>query len=192
LRQDYADYAADIATAGRHLAGLVDDLVDLQFIERPDFAVAAEAIDLADVARRAAGLLAVRATEARVRIDKPSADETLAATGEFRRALQVLVNLIGNAVRYSPPDGMVWIRIEREGDICAVIVADQGKGIAIEDQKRIFDKFERVDPREPGGSGLGLYIARRLARAMGGDVTVDSAPGQGARFVFTLPCRGEA
>jgi signal transduction histidine kinase len=191
LRQDYADYAADIATAGRHLAGLVDDLVDLQFIERPDFAVAAEAIDLADMARRAAGLLAVRATEARVRIDKPSADETLAATGEFRRALQVLVNLIGNAVRYSPPDGMVWIRIECEGDICAVIVADQGKGIAIEDQQRIFEKFERVDPREPGGSGLGLYIARRLARAMGGDVTVDSAPGQGARFVFTLPCRGD-
>jgi len=98
------------------------------------------------------------------------------------------VNLIGNAVRYSPPDGMVWIRIEREGGICAVIVADQGKGIAPDDQKRIFEKFERVDPREPGGSGLGLYIARRLARAMGGDVTVDSAPGQGARFVFTLPC----
>jgi signal transduction histidine kinase len=189
LRQDYADYAADIATAGRHLAGLVDDLVDLQFIERPDFAVAAEAIDLADVARRAAGLLAVRANEARVRIDKPAADESLAATGEFRRALQVLVNLIGNAVRYSPPEGMVWIRIEREAGLCAVIVADQGKGIAAEDQKRIFEKFERVDPREPGGSGLGLYIARRLARAMGGDVTVDSAPGQGARFVFTLPCR---
>lgn len=191
LRQDYADYAADIATAGRHLAGLVDDLVDLQFIERADFTVAAEAIDLADVARRAAGLLALRATEARVRIDKPAADESLTATGEFRRALQVLVNLIGNAVRYSPPDGMVWIRIEREGDTCAVIVADQGKGIAIDDQQRIFEKFERVDPREPGGSGLGLYIARRLARAMGGDVTVDSAPGQGARFVFTLPCRGE-
>jgi signal transduction histidine kinase len=191
LRQDYADYAADIATAGRHLSGLVDDLVDLQFIEREDFAVAAEAIDLADIARRAAGLLAVRATEARVRIDKPGADDTLAATGEFRRALQVLVNLIGNAVRYSPPDGMVWIRIEREAGLCAVIVADQGKGIAVADQQRIFAKFERVDPREPGGSGLGLYIARRLARAMGGDVTVDSAPGQGARFVFTLPCRGE-
>ena len=192
LRQDYADYAADIATAGRHLSGLVDDLVDLQFIERPDFTVAAEAIDLADVARRAAGLLAVRATEAKVRIDKPAPNDTLSATGEFRRALQVMVNLIGNAVRYSPADGMVWIRIEHENGVCAVIVADQGKGIALDDQQRIFDKFERVDPREPGGSGLGLYIARRLARAMGGDVTVDSAPGQGARFVFTLPCRIES
>jgi PAS domain-containing protein len=190
LRQDYADYAADIANAGRHLMGLVDDLVDLQAIERADFAVTIEPIDLADVSRRAAGLLSVRAGEARVRIDKPPIDETLPASGEFRRALQVLVNLIGNAVRYSPPDGMVWIRTEREGDVAAVIIADQGKGIALEDQARIFEKFERVDPREPGGSGLGLYIARRLARAMGGDITVDSAPGQGARFVFTLPVRG--
>jgi signal transduction histidine kinase len=187
LRQDYADYAADIASAGRHLMGLVDDLVDLQAIERPDFAVAKEPVDLADVARRAAGLLAVRASEAQVWIDKPAPQEVLPATGEFRRALQVLVNLIGNAVRYSPTEGMVWIRAERENGMAAIIVADQGKGIASADQARIFEKFERVDPREPGGSGLGLYIARRLARAMGGDVTVDSAPGQGARFVFTLP-----
>ena len=192
LRQDYADYAADIAQAGRHLMGLVDDLVDLQAIERPDFAVAQEAVDLADVARRAAGLLQVRAADARVRIDRPSLGEVLPASGEFRRALQVLVNLVGNAVRYSPAEGMVWVRAEREGNVAAIIVADQGKGIAAEDQQRIFDKFERVDPREAGGSGLGLYIARRLARAMGGDVTVDSAPGQGARFVFTLPLRTEA
>ena len=187
LRQDYADYAADIASAGRHLMGLVDDLVDLQAIERPDFVVAKEPVDLADVARRAAGLLAVRASEAQVWIDKPPPQDILPATGEFRRALQVLVNLIGNAMRYSPAEGMVWIRAEREDGHAAIIVADQGKGIAPADHERIFEKFERVDPREPGGSGLGLYIARRLARAMGGDVTVDSAPGQGARFVFTLP-----
>ncbi|MES2753893.1 MAG: HAMP domain-containing sensor histidine kinase [Pseudomonadota bacterium] len=187
LRPEYADYASDIATAGRHLIGLVDDLVDLQYIERDGFSVAEEEIDLADIARRAAGLLAVRADSEDVRIDKPSADDRLPATGEFRRALQVLVNLIGNAVRYSPSGGMVWIRIEREGPVAAVIVADQGKGIATDDQGRIFEKFERVDPTEPGGSGLGLYIARRLARAMGGDIQVDSAPGQGARFIFTLP-----
>lgn len=189
IRPDYADYANDIANAGRHLLHLVDDLMDLQAIERPGFHVEAEPIDLADVARRAAGLLAVRAAQAEVRIDKPYTEDRLPATGEFRRALQILVNLIGNAVRYSPQGGMVWIRLEREGDMACVIVADQGKGIAAEDQARIFDKFGRVDASEPGGSGLGLYIARRLARAMGGDIAVDSAPGQGARFVFTLPAR---
>ncbi|MFX8098702.1 ATP-binding protein, partial [Acinetobacter baumannii] len=81
----------------------------------------------------------------------------LPATGEFRRALQVLVNLVGNAVRYSPDGGMVWLRTERDGDHAAVIVADQGRGIALADQERIFEKFERVDPSETGGSGLGLY-----------------------------------
>ncbi|MHA6719459.1 PAS domain-containing sensor histidine kinase [Sphingomonas sp. RS6] len=189
IRDDYAEYAADIAGAGRHLLALVEDLVDLQALERTDFATLREAIDLADVARRAAGLLSVRAGQAEVRIDRPGADEMLPVAGEFRRALQVLVNLIGNAVRYSPRGGMVWIRLEREGAMGCVIVADQGKGIAIEDQARIFEKFGRVDPTEPGGSGLGLYIARRLARAMGGDLIVDSAPGMGARFVFLLPLR---
>jgi signal transduction histidine kinase len=187
IRQDYAGYAGDIAAAGRHLLALVDDLVDLQAIERSDFAPETEEIDLADVARRAAGLLSVRAADREVRIDGPAAYDTLPAKGEFRRALQIVVNLLTNAIRYSPEGGQVWVRTDREGDLAALIIADQGKGIAPEDQTRIFEKFERVDPGEPGGTGLGLYIALRLARAMGGDIAVDSAPGQGARFTFTLP-----
>jgi signal transduction histidine kinase len=189
LRRDYAGYASDIAAAGRHLLALVDDLVDLQAIERPDFKPEADEIDLADVARRAAGLLAVRAADRNVRIDRPTEEDRVPATGEFKRVLQILVNLIGNAIRYTPEGGMIWIRTEREDDLACVIVADMGKGIAPEDQARIFEKFERVDPNEPGTTGLGLYIARRLARAMGGDLSVDSAPGQGARFTLTLPAR---
>ena len=192
LRRDYTGYAADIASAGRHLLALVDDLVDLQAIERPDFRPEAEPIDLADIARRAAGLLSVRAADRGVRMDGPGEGETLPATGDFTRALQIMMNLITNAIRYTPEGGQVWLRTEREGDLAAVVVADQGKGIAEEDQERIFDRFERVDPTEPGGTGLGLYIARRLARFMGGDIAVDSAPGQGARFTFTLKLRQEA
>jgi signal transduction histidine kinase len=187
LRREYTAYAGDIATAGRHLLAMVEDLVDLQAIERPDFRPDAERIDLADIARRAAGLLSVRAGEKKVRIDKPHDGETLPAIGEFRRVLQILMNLLVNAIRYSPEGAMIWIRPEREGDFATLTVADLGKGIEIEDQARIFDKFERVDPNEAGGTGLGLYIARRLARAMGGDLTVDSAPGQGARFTLRLP-----
>ena len=187
LRRDYADYAGDIGSAARHLLALVDDLADMQAVERADFAIAGEPVDLADVARRAAGLLGVRAANKQVRIDRPDADEILAARGDFHRVLQILVNLLTNAVRYTPPGGMVWMRTEQDGDSAVVVVADQGKGIAPEDHTRVFDKFERVDPSEPGGSGLGLYISRRLARAMGGDITLDSAPGQGARFVLTLP-----
>jgi len=187
VQQDYVDYAADIANAGRHLLGLVDDLVDLQGIERADFALTPEPIDLADVARRAAGLLSVRASNAGVAIARPLPALSVPATGDFRRALQIMVNLLGNAVRYSPDGSVVTVTALDDGKVATAIVADQGKGIAVEDQTRIFGKFERVDPSEAGGNGLGLYIARRLARAMGGDLVVESAPGDGARFILTLP-----
>ena len=187
LTADYVGYAADIAAAGRHLIDLVDDLADVQAIERPDFAIATEPLDLADVARRAAGLFAVRAGEAGVTVDRPAPDLRLTGSGEFRRVLQILVNRIGNAVRYSPRGATIRVRVEHDGDRALVIVADRGKGIAADDQARIFDKFGRVDASEPGGNGLGLYIARRLARAMGGELSVDSAPGEGARFVLSLP-----
>ncbi len=187
LRQDYAGYAADIAAASRHMLGLVDDLGDLQTIEAQGFAVEDEAIDLAEIVRRAANLLSVRAADRGVKIDASDANFALMARGDYRRALQILVNLIGNAVRYAPQGTAIWVRLEEDDDLAAVIVADQGHGIAAGDQDRIFGKFERVDPSEPGTSGLGLYISRALARAMGGDITVDSAPGQGARFALTLP-----
>lgn len=187
LRQDYADYAADIAAAGRHLMALVDDLADLQAIERPDFATLREEVDLADVARRAAGLLKVRAGARQIRIQAPALDERLLARAEYRRVLQILVNLIGNAVHYGPPESMIWVRVDEENGRARAIVADQGAGIDPADHERIFERFERLGRSGDGGSGLGLYLSRRLARAMGGDVTLESAPGQGARFTLDLP-----
>jgi signal transduction histidine kinase len=187
IRRDYAEYANDIASAGRHLLGVVGDLVDLQAIEREDFRPRTERIDLADLARRAAGLLKVRASERGIRIDAPHADEMLVASGDAGRVVQILVNLVGNAVRHSPENASVWLRAEAVDGRAMIVVADQGQGIEPEDHARIFEKFTRLDPSDGAGSGLGLYIARRLARAMGGDITLDSAPGQGARFILSLP-----
>lgn len=187
VRRDYAAYAEDIAGAGRHLLALVDDLVDLQTIERVDFRPEIERVDLLDIAQRAAGLLSVRAADAGIAIDGPLAGPAVYAMGDFRRILQVLINLISNAIRHSPKGSCIWVRCEGEGDIAAVIVADAGDGIDGEDHERIFERFERLGLRDGTGSGLGLYISRRLARAMGGDLGVDSARGQGARFVLTLP-----
>lgn len=189
IRADYARYAADIAMAGRHLLDLVDDLADLQAVERDSFSVASEAVDLADVARRAAGLLAMKAQERAIRIDAPDVDEQTIVTGEFRRVLQILLNLIGNAVNYSPDNSMVWLRVDEDADYATITVADQGPGISADDQRRLFHKFERLGRSDGSGSGLGLYISRRLAQAMGGEISVDSAPGQGARFTLHLPRR---
>lgn len=187
IRRDYAEYADDIASAGRHLLGVIGDLVDLQAIEHEDFRPRASQIDLADLARRAAALLKVRAGERGIRVDPPATDEILRATGDEGRVVQILVNLVGNAVRHSPDDAQVWLRAEEQGGRAMIVVADQGPGIGPTDQQRIFEKFTRLNPADGAGSGLGLYIARRLARAMDGDIVVDSAPGQGARFILSLP-----
>ncbi|MCB2075214.1 MAG: sensor histidine kinase [Novosphingobium sp.] len=187
IAEEYADYASDISTAGRHLLALLDDLSDMEVVEAQGFSTARDRIDLADVARQAAGILGVRAQEKRIVIDAPKAGEGLPAVAEFRRALQILLNLVGNAIRYAPEDSQIWIRLEDEGGRARVIVADQGPGLSDDDQLRIFEKFERLGRSGDGGSGLGLYISRRLARAMDGELSVQSAPGQGARFILEVP-----
>ena len=117
----------------------------------------------------------------------PSPTRTpLPAVGEERAIIQIFVNLMGNAIRHSPSGAAVRIEFHQTAKTVSVTVADQGSGIAPADRQRIFEKFERAD-EAPGGTGLGLAIARRLARSMGGDVTLDNSSGQGARFTLTLP-----
>lgn len=187
LDDAYSAYAADIASAGQHLLALIEDMADLEVVEAEGFSTVPDPIDLADVARQAAGILGVKARERGITVDAPRVGETLSATAEFRRVLQILLNLVNNAIRYTPENSQVWIRVEREGDRARAIVADQGAGLSEEDQARVFEKFERLGRSGDGGSGLGLYISRRLARAMGGDLTVESSPGQGARFILEVP-----
>ena len=186
LADEYSDYAADIAAAGQHLLSLVEDLADLEAVEAEDFSPASERIDLADAVRRAAGILGVRAQQRSIALDFEAPETAQLAAGEFRRVLQILLNLIGNALNYSPQGSSVRISLERSGDAARVIVADEGPGLTPAQQAVVFEKFERLGRSGDGGSGLGLYISRKLARAMNGDLTVDSAPGEGARFILTL------
>ncbi|RPF70364.1 sensor histidine kinase [Aurantiacibacter spongiae] len=187
LAEEYSNYAADIASAGEHLLALIDDLTTLEMVEDEDFDPAPDEIDLADVARRAAGILGVRASERGLTLRAP--DETIRAPaiGEFRRVLQVLLNLVGNAIRYSPEGGRVDLRVSMTGDMASITVADEGEGLTEDEQARVFAKFERLGRSGDGGSGLGLYISRRLAEAMNGSLTVESAKGQGARFTLSIP-----
>lgn len=178
LRSDYASYGSDIAAAARHLLSVLTSMS-----EEPDHA--GHAIDLAMLAGEAVVMLDSTAEERRTKIELERA-QSLPAKGETRAVIQILVNLIGNAIRYSPEGGKISINFDRRPGAAAVSVQDQGPGVAEADQQRIFERFERAHA-EDGGTGLGLAISRRLARSMGGDVTLDTAPGQGARFTLTLP-----
>ncbi len=178
LRSDYASYGNDIAAAARHLLSVIRGMSEEAAHEQ-------SSIDLAALAAEAVVMLEATAEERGVTIEL-DAIERLPASGEERAVIQILVNLIINAIHHSPESGIVRLTFAQTQGTASLTVADQGPGIAIADQQRIFERFERAHERE-GGTGLGLAISRRLARSMGGDVTLDSAPGDGARFTLTLP-----
>lgn len=187
LRDNYASYAKDIANAAKHLIELVDDLSDLEAVERAGFKTAPDKIELGDVARRVAGLLALKAADHQIQIITPTPEQKVPATAEFRRVLQILLNVVNNAIRYSPDGSKIRIDIAELNGVACITVSDQGTGIAPEDAEKIFAKFERLGRSGDGGSGLGLYISRRLARAMGGELSVSTSAGGGACFALTLP-----
>jgi signal transduction histidine kinase len=142
-------------------------------------------VNLVALATETIGLLEPTARAKGVTVVSESSRQVL-AQGDTRGVIQILVNLLGNAVRHSPEGGTVTVTFDRTDGFARAHVTDEGPGIAAEDQKRIFERFERAQEGE-GGTGLGLTIARRLANSMSGDVSLRSEPGQGARFTLSLP-----
>ncbi len=176
LRSDYASYATDIAAAGRHLMSVIRTM--------SEGASASTRVSLATCVGEAIAIVAAAADARQVELAFDPAP-SIFAEGEARGVVQVLVNILGNAIRHSPPGGAVTITLAADAGRARVTIADHGPGIAIADQQRIFERFERIGS-EPDGTGLGLAIARRLAQSMGGEVLLDSAPGEGARFSLEL------
>jgi signal transduction histidine kinase len=122
-----------------------------------------------------------------LRLTADSAPTIVCDENKFR---QVLANLVDNAIKYSPNGGEVEVRLAAGHGACVIEVLDDGLGIPSGERERIFDKFYRLDPQQAlgiGGSGLGLYICRELVERMNGRIEVESRPGQGSRFVVTLP-----
>lgn len=178
LRSDYATYAGDISAAAKHLLSVIRAMVD-QPLDSDS------TVELTPLVDEAIGLVQSKAESRSVEISRDGSDN-VAASGEPRAIVQILVNLLGNAIRHSPDGAQVSVILSVAEGYAAITVADQGKGIDPADQERIFDKFERVGDGG-GDAGLGLAIARRLANSMAGDVTLISAPGEGARFTLSLP-----
>ena len=187
LADEYSNYAADISNAAQHLLSLIEDLSDLEVVDAEGFTTAPDIVDLADCARRTVGILGVKAQDKNIALRAPEESVEWLAIGEFRRVLQILLNLVGNAINYSPAGSTVTVALSGNDNAPAISVIDEGPGLLPEQAKQAFTKFERLGRGGDEGSGLGLYISRKLADAMGGTLCVQSAAGEGAAFTLTLP-----
>lgn len=170
------------------MADLVGDLLELSRLESGTLELEEEPFSVAEsVARVATGLLPI-ALECDIRLRTTLPPRLRSATGDRRRVEQILTNLVANALKFTAPGGRVEINARFDGPVAILAVVDDGTGIAGDDRPRIFERFHRLPGHERiTGTGLGLPIARDLARRMGGDLEVASVPGSGSAFILVLP-----
>jgi signal transduction histidine kinase len=171
------------------LNAIVGQILLADQLESDNVMVRDETCDLAGLAGEVVAAARVRAPESiRIGVDVPP--DVPAVRCDENKLRQVLVNLVENAIKYSPDGGEVLVQVEARNGSGLIAIRDHGIGIAPADQKRIFEKFTRLDPglsRGVGGTGLGLYITRELVARMGGTISVDSVPGRGSTFTVELP-----
>jgi signal transduction histidine kinase/DNA-binding response OmpR family regulator len=193
------DYCLDkINDASTHLLGVINDVLDMSKIEANKFELSNGEFDFEKVLQRVVNVVNYRVDEKRQRFIV-HLDRAIPRVlwGDEQRLTQVIANLIGNAVKFTPEEGAIRLEsrlIEEENDICTIKieVIDSGIGIPEERQSRLFSPFEQADSgisRKFGGTGLGLAISRRIVEMMNGKIWVDSKPGQGSNFSFTIKAR---
>ncbi len=181
-----ANSIVDIATAAQRMNALIGDLVDSTRLESGQLNLEKRPIDLStfvsDLVRRCAPVMDTTRIVADLPAVLPLAD------ADPDRLDRVMVNLLSNAIKYSPAEDVVLVQAETAGETIIVSVSDKGAGIDPKDLPHIFERFYKpVRGRKPGGLGLGLYITKMLVEAHGGRIWVDSEPGKGSTFHFTLP-----
>jgi signal transduction histidine kinase/DNA-binding response OmpR family regulator len=191
-RADRIEQARAIIHAATHMANLVEKTLKTTRLETGQFPFDFGLMDLAAVARDMVSRLPARASHPLL-VEIP--EDPIPCWGDRDRVGEVLDNLISNAMKYSPAGGPVRLEIGRDDEVATVRVSDQGLGIEPADLVRLFRPFSRVrnvQTAEIEGSGLGLYICDRIVRAHGGRLWVDSRPGEGSVFAFSLPLFGAA
>ncbi|HEX6679373.1 MAG TPA: ATP-binding protein [Gaiellaceae bacterium] len=178
-----------IADQSNRLANLVEEILVAGQLDTGSLSVVADTFDPEELVRGVAMVARTRVVEKRsINVVVPSVLPKVHGDGE--RTRQVLLNLLDNAIKYSPSGGRIEVRLAVAGDRLRFTVQDEGLGIPVGEQERIFDKFYRLDPdqrRGIGGTGLGLYICRELVRSMHGSIWVESETGKGTTFAFELP-----
>jgi len=183
--QDMLDRQTD------QLVRLVDDLLDVARIARGRIELARDTVPLAEVVNRAVESVRLQIDRAHHRLQVQFGDAPLWVEGDRTRLEQIFVNLLGNAAKYTPEGGQIWLRLASDGDNAVITVCDSGIGISREMLPRVFDMFAQAEQglaRSQGGLGIGLTLVRRLVELHGGAITAESSgAGQGSTFTIRLP-----
>ena len=182
-------YVGHIETSGRHLLSLINDVLDISKVAAGQIEVEPKDFEVGPLLEEAADQIRPLAERNSLQLEV-SLEKPLQAHADRRRVLQVLINLLGNAVKFTPEGGRIEVKALARRARIRISVHDNGVGIAEADQERIFDEFTRLESAENGnvdGTGLGLALSRRLLNLMGGSINVSSKLGEGATFTVELP-----
>jgi signal transduction histidine kinase len=187
-------FAGVVEGEAERLTGLTNSFLDLAKIESGRASLAYAPIDLSTVIHMAVSVLTPQANTKQVALSVNMAGDLPPVVGDGQRLHEVMLNLIGNGIKYCRPGDNVAVTARCEEDMLVVSVADNGPGIPADALPHIFERFYRVPGSEDQavGSGLGLAITRKIVEAHGGEIAVSSEEGEGATFTFTLPLEGAA
>jgi signal transduction histidine kinase len=194
---DVSEKVRDVLTrlekSGRHLLGLINDVLDLSKIEAGQLTLSLSDYSMKEVVQTVFTGVESLAGEKKLALKSTVSPDLPLGHGDERRITQVLLNLVGNAIKFTEV-GEVRVEVSATDGAFRVAVSDTGPGIAPADQAKIFEEFQQVDSsstRKKGGTGRGLSIAKRIIEMHGGRIWVESSPGKGSTFWFTLPLRVE-
>ena len=190
LNDKQNEYVDDILSSGRHLLSLINDILDLSKIEAGHMELELTRFDLPSALDNALVLIRERASRHGVKLERVVDEQLGDFLGDERKIKQVLVNLLSNAVKFTPEGGKIQVRPALDNGAVKISVSDTGIGIAPQDQDIIFEEFRQVGSdyaQKREGTGLGLTLTRKFVEMHGGKIWVESEPGKGSTFTFTLP-----
>jgi signal transduction histidine kinase len=191
LNEKQDEYLKDIYASGQHLLSLINDILDLSKIEAGRMELEPTDFDLPSAIDNALTLVRERAGRRGIMLSRAIDERVGAIRADERKVKQVLLNLLSNALKFTPEGGRIDVRAAVSGAMVEVSVADTGVGIAPEDQEAVFEEFRQVGTadKKVEGTGLGLALSRKFIELHGGRIWVKSQVGQGSTFAFTLPVR---
>jgi signal transduction histidine kinase len=190
LNDKQDDYLKDIFSSGKHLLSLINDILDLSKIEAGRMELDIDDFDVPAALANALTLVRERAQRHDITLSLQVAPEVGELRADERKLKQIMLNLLTNAVKFTPDGGRVDVSAQLADGVLEVAVADTGIGIAVEDQAAVFEEFRQVGrhyTNKQEGTGLGLSLTKRFVELHGGTIRVQSEPGQGSTFSFTLP-----